>query len=164
LTTDHRALHALAVGALSAAVLAIAALGIAGCASSSTSSGNATVAPGSAISKSEFVSKANAICVKGNAATKAAGAKLGAAPSEKAVVDYVRRVEVPAVQAQIDAIRALGAPAGDQATINKMLDLAQTAVDRVKAVPAILTTGQDVFARFAKVAHPYGLTSCAPSS
>jgi hypothetical protein len=146
--------------------LVLVAAGVAGCGSSSGSSSSSSAAATSAatISKSVFLAKANAICVKGNAQSKAARAKLGASPSEEQIVSFVRGTEVPAVQAQIDQIRALGAPAGDQATVKKMLDLAQQAVGRVKVVPTILTTGEDVFAPFAAIAHPYGLTSCAPSS
>jgi hypothetical protein len=148
-----------------AAALSLAALGVAGCGgggdtSSATTAGRA--AP--AISRSAFVKKANAICVKGNAQSRAARAKLGASPSEEQIVAFVRGAEVPAVQAQLDAIRALGAPAGDRATVKKMLDLAQAAVNRVRVVPTMLTTGQDVFAPFARIAHPYGLTACAPTS
>jgi hypothetical protein len=148
------------------AAVAVAALGIAGCGNGSSSSPSTAAAGTSAptISKSAFLAKANAICVRGNAESKAARAKLGASPTEEQIVTFVRGSEVPAVQAQINQIRALGAPAGDQATVKKMLDLAQQAVGRVKVVPTILTTGEDVFAAFAAIAHPYGLTSCAPSS
>jgi hypothetical protein len=149
-----------------AAALALAALGAAGCGGGSGSSASTTTAgsQGSTISKAAFVAKANAICVKGNASSKAARAKLGPSPTEEQIVAFVRGTEVPAVQAQINAIRALGAPAGDQATVKKMLDLAQAAVGRVRTVPTILTTGEDVFEPFAAIAHPYGLTSCSPSS
>ncbi len=153
-------------GATLGASLVLAAAGVAGCgsSSSSTSSSSAAATSAPAISKAVFLAKANAICVRGNAKSKAARAKLGASPSEEQIVSFVRGTEVPAVQAQIDQIRALGAPAGDQATVKKMLDLAQQAVGRVKVVPTILTTGEDVFAPFAALAHPYGLTSCAPNS
>ncbi|MHB8233875.1 MAG: hypothetical protein ACYDHT_04405 [Solirubrobacteraceae bacterium] len=149
-----------------AASLAFAAAGVAGCGSSSSgsSASSNTAATAPTISKSVFLAKANAICVKGNAASKAARARLGASPSEEQIVAFVRGTEVPAVQAQIDQIRALGAPAGDRARIKKMLDLAQQAVGRVRVVPTILTTGEDVFAPFAALAHPYGLTACAPNS
>jgi hypothetical protein len=141
------------------------ALAVAGCGGSGAGSSTQTSAAMQAsISKAAFLAKANAICVRGNAASKAARALLGASPSEEQIVAFVRRTEVPAVQAQIDQIRALGAPAGDGATIKKMLDVAQQAVSRVKVVPTILTTGEDVFAPFAAIAHPYGLTSCAPNS
>jgi hypothetical protein len=144
--------------------LSIASLGFAGCGSSH----KATTVPidrtAPAITKAEFVRKANAICAKGNAKNKAAGAKLGAEPAEAQVVAFVKNTEVPAVQAQIKALKALGAPPGDEATVAKMLTLAQAAVNAVKARPAIVTSGANVFARFASVAHPYGLVSCSPTS
>ncbi len=145
--------------------LSLVALALAGCGGSGAGSSTQTSAATQAsISKAVFLARANAICVRGNAASKAARARLGASPSEEQIVAFVRRTEVPAVQAQIDQLRALGAPAGDGATIKKMLDVAQQAVSRVKVVPTILTTGEDVFAPFAALAHPYGLTSCAPNS
>jgi len=43
-----------------------------------------------------------------------------------------------------------------------MLTLAQADLEKIKADPALIAT--DVFGDFAKVAHPYGLTACAPTS
>jgi hypothetical protein len=143
--------------------LSIASLAFAGCGGSHKTASATINHTAPAISKREFVRKANAICAKGNAESKAAGAKLGAEPTEAQVVAFVRRTDVPVVQAQINALKALGAPAGDEATVAKMLTLAQAAVDAVKAQPTIVPSGVNVFARFAGVAHPYGLTSCAPS-
>jgi hypothetical protein len=139
-------------------------LGLAGCGSSGKSSSATTAIPATGISKADFVKRANAICVKGNAESKAAAAKLGANPSEGQIVTFVRSTEVPAVQAQIEAIRALGAPPGDAAKIAEMLKLAEHAVKEVKIQPTVISSGVDVFSGFASIAHPYGLTSCAPKS
>jgi len=140
-------------------------LALGGCGSSSNSSSSATGAGrATGITKADFVKRANAICVKGNAESKAAAARLGANPSEGQIVTFVRSVEVPAVQAQIDAIRALGAPAGDAVKIAEMLKLAEHAVKEVRIQPTVISSGVDVFAGFAHIAHPYGLTSCAPKS
>ena len=73
-----------------------------------------------AITKAEFVRRANTICAKGNAKNKAAGAKLGTEPAEAQVVAFVKNTEVPAVQVQIEELKALGAPPGDEATVAKM--------------------------------------------
>jgi hypothetical protein len=151
-------------GLLVVGVLSITALGFAGCGSGGKAKTATVDSAAPAISKSEFVRKGNAICAKGNADSKAAGAKLGPEPAEAKVVAFVKRIDVPTVQAQIDALKALGAPPGDAATVAKMLTLAQAGVDAVKAQPTIVISGRDVFARFARVAHPYGLTSCAPTS
>jgi hypothetical protein len=150
-------------GALLAGTLTIA-LAVAGCGSSATKSSTTPPVPATGITKAEFVERANAICVKGNAESKAAAAKLGGNPSEGQIVTFVRSTEVPAVQAQIDAIRALGAPPGDAAKIAEMLKLAEHAVKEVKIQPTVISSGVDVFSGFAAIAHPYGLTSCAPKS
>jgi hypothetical protein len=149
--------------ALVAGTLTIA-LGVAGCGSGGTKSNATQAIPVTGITKADFVKRANAICVKGNAESKAAAAKLGANPSEGQIVTFVRSTEVPAVQAQINAIRALGAPPGDAAKIAEMLKLAEHAVKEVKIQPTVISSGVDVFSGFAGIAHPYGLTSCAPKS
>jgi hypothetical protein len=151
-------------GLVPAGSLSIALLGLAGCGGSHKPASVTVDRAAPAITKAEFVRKANAICAKGNAKNKAAGAKLGAEPAEAQVVAFVKNTEVPSVQAQITELKALGSPPGDEATVAKMLTLAQAGVDAVKAQPTIVTSGSNVFARFARVAHPYGLTSCSPTS
>ena len=144
--------------AMSAAL--VVAVVVAGCGSSDKSSSSSSTPTTPAITKAQFVSKANAICTKGNKLTDAAGASLGNHPTPAQVAAMVKTRFASAVQAQITAIRALGAPAGDQATVTKFLDLAQADLDKVKANPALLVGQRDAFADFAKLAHPYGLTEC----
>jgi hypothetical protein len=135
----------------------IVGLVAAGCGSSSKSSSKST----SAITKPEFLAKANAICTRGNAQTAAAGAKLGKSPTPAQVAAAVKSSTVPAIQAQIDGVRALGAPSGDRAMVTNMLNLAQADLNKVKSNPALLQGKSSPFADFAKIAHPYGLTACA---
>jgi hypothetical protein len=147
------------LGAIAIAAVLAVALVAAGCGGDSTSS--TTSVP--ALSKGDFVAQANAICVKGNKATDSAGATLGNSPSQAQMSDVVTSTIVPAIQDQIDAIKALGPPSGDETTVSSMLALAQTDVDKLKGNPALLTD-PTLFADFGKVAHPYGLTSCAPDN
>ncbi|MDX6615373.1 MAG: hypothetical protein QOD60_464 [Solirubrobacterales bacterium] len=123
-----------------AATLAVA-LVAAGCGSSSTSSTASSTSP-AALTKTEFLVKANAICAAGNRA----------------------KPSVASIQAQISGVRALGAPSGDEATVTKMLDTAQADLNTVKSNPALLSGKSDPFTDFAALAHPYGLTQCAPNS
>ena len=69
---------------------------------------------------------------------------------------------VPSVQQQIDEIRDLGAPEGDESKVDHMLDLAQADLDRIAEEPGIVLNNEDVdqFADFARIGHPYGLTEC----
>lgn len=142
----------LMVGALSIALMA------AGCGSSSKSASTPT------ITKAEFLAKGNAICTRGSAQLAAVTAKLGPKSTAAQVATTVRGPFAFHVQAQIDRIRALGAPAADQATVTHMLNVAQADLNRVKSNPALLTSNTDAFANFSKLAHQYGLTACARNS
>lgn len=142
------------------AAMLIVGLAAAGCGSSSSSS-SSTSTP--ALTKAEFLVKGNAICTAGNktlnaAQTKAFGNKQ---PSKAQLTSFAKTSFAPIIQGQIDAIRALAAPSGDETTVTKMLDSAQTGLNTVKSKPAVLAGGPDSFANFRKLAHPYGLTVCA---
>lgn len=143
------------------AAMLIVGLAVAGCGGSSDSSSSTTSA--ATLSKAQFLSQANAICAKGNKELNAAGAKLGKNSSQADFTRYVTGTAIPGIQSQIDGITALGAPSGDQATVTSMLNLAQQDLDKIKANPDLLAGNVDQFANFAKVAHPYGLTACAPN-
>jgi len=130
----------------------------AGCGSGSKTASTTTAA----ITKAEFVAKGNAICGKADPVLSAAGAKLEARPPKAEIEALVKGTYVPSIQAQVTGIKALGVPAGEEATVTKMLALVQADLEKIKADPALIAT--DVFADFAKVAHPYGLTACAPTS
>jgi hypothetical protein len=138
----------------------VASLGAAGCGSSSTTSTKTAAVP--AITKAELVAKGNAICTTGNGPPLAAAAKLAGHPSPAQVGAIVQNTYVPSIEAQIRAISALGVPPGEQAQITKMLGLAQADLNKLKRNPALVAT--DVFGGFARAAHPYGLTACAPTS
>jgi hypothetical protein len=135
------------------------ALGAAGCGGASSSTTTTAAAP---ITKAAFLAKANAICGIADPALSAANLKLTSNPTPASVAAVVKDTYVPSIEAQISGIRALGTPAGDQATVTRMLQLVQADLDKIKGDPGLITT--DVFGDFAKVAHPYGLTSCAPLS
>jgi hypothetical protein len=148
--------------------VAIAGLLIAGCGSSggggssSSSSSTKSTATVPQITKAELVAKANAICTSGNGPLLAAAGRLAGHPSRTEVLAIVNGTYVPSIEAQIRAIRALGVPAGEQAKVARMLELAQAGLAKLKRNPALVTT--DVFGQFARVAHPYGLKACAPTS
>jgi hypothetical protein len=141
----------------------LVALAAAGCGSSSSSDTSSTTST-TAITKTEFLARANAVCAAGNKVTDTAGAKLGNNPTQAQVTAVAKTVFVPSIQGQINRIRALGAPSGDEATVTHMLNLAQADLNKVKADPTLLFGKTDQFTNFAKIAHPYGLTRCAPDS
>lgn len=139
----------------------IAGLAVAGCGSSGSSSTKST-ATVPAITKAELVAKANAICTTGNGPILAAAAQLAGRPSPTQVASIVEHTYVPSIESQLTSIKALGVPAGEQAIVARMLKLAEADLNKLKRNPALVAT--DVFGGFAKVAHPYGLVACAPTS
>jgi hypothetical protein len=151
------------IAVVAALAIASAAAGCGSSASTSTSK-SSTSTSAAAISKAAFLEKGNAICMHGNTQLAAAVAKLGKNPTKAQITAFVIGTYIPSVQAQIAAIRALGAPSGDRATVTNMLRLAQADLNKGKRSPALLLGNRTLFANFAKIAHPYGLVSCARSS
>jgi hypothetical protein len=142
-----------------AVVAAVAAA--AGCGGSSKPTQSTTTAA-AAISRAEFVARANAICSQADPGLAVAQGALARHPSPAQVAALVGGTIIPSVESQMSQIRALGTPTGDQATIARMLTLVHADLRKVRRHPALIAT--DVFGDFAKVAHPYGLKACAPLS
>jgi hypothetical protein len=156
------------LGGIAVAGLSTIALLAAGCGGGSSSSSSSSSASTAAtvtgpLTKAEFVAKANAICVKGTARTEKAGQSLGNSPTEHEAAVAVPAKFVPAVQTQLDELKALSVAPGEEATVTSMLNLGQADLDRVKSEPK-LAFETKTFADFARVAHAYGLKSCAPRS
>jgi hypothetical protein len=148
----------------------IAGLVLAGCgggsSSSTTGASGTSGAQGAALSKSEFVAKGNEICAKGNQEINAEAKKIftsGQAPSQATQEKFVTDTVIPSVQGQVAGIEALTPPAGDEDQVNAITDAAQSALDKAKQDPSLLTDqaqGGDPFAQANKLANAYGLTKC----
>ncbi len=68
---------------------------------------------------------------------------------------------VPTIQGEIDGIKALGAPEGDEEQVTAITDAAQTALDQASDDPSLLTSGDaDPFKEANDLANAYGLTEC----
>jgi hypothetical protein len=146
------------------AIVATVALGlvVGGCGSSSKSSTSKSSTT-AALSKPQFLAQGNAICARGNQSLAGPDRALGNQPSKAQITTFVTTTFAPNIQTQIDGLRALTAPSSDQTTVLNILDAAQTDLNKIKSNPALLASGAG-FAEFAHLAHPYGLTACAPNS
>lgn len=127
----------------------------AGCGGDDGSSSSPT---SSALTKSEFITQADAICKSGDAAINAAPQP----KSQKQAEAFITSTVVPNVQKQVDQIRALGAPSGDEDQVNAILDSAQQGIDTVTADPSAIASrnGSDPFADANQKAKAYGLEAC----
>src|SRR3954453_23236327 len=145
----HNALWLLGLAAVSA--LVVAGCGGGGDDSTSTSS----------LAKPAWIAKADSICQQGNQEIEQAAneqfGKQGQEQSDEQIQQFTSETVVPSVQRQIDQIRALGAPSGDEEQVNKILDTVQADIDKAKSAT---TLSEDSFADGNALATQYGLKVC----
>jgi major membrane immunogen (membrane-anchored lipoprotein) len=144
--------------ALFAAVLAVA-LVVVGCGSSDSSTAS--------ITKAEFIKQADADCKKGeeeiqkDLAVYLKEHKDLEKPTEDDYSELVEAVLVPAAEQEIDDIRALGIPSGDEDQVEAMLDAREASIEKAQEEPkAVVQNGGSVFGEASKLAKEYGLKDC----
>jgi hypothetical protein len=135
---------------------AVTALVVAGCGGGDDDSTST-----SSLAKPAWIAKADAICQQGNqdieqAANEQFG-KQDQQPTDEQVQQFTSATVVPSVQRQIDEIRDLGAPSGDEDQVNKILDTVQADIDKAKSAT---TLQGDTFADGNALATQYGLKVC----
>jgi hypothetical protein len=118
-----------------------------------------------ALSKAEFLKRGNAICKRGNDEINRAAQKIfpnsHAQPSQADEKKFATNTLIPSVQSQIDGIKALGAPKGDESKVKAIINSAQAALDKGKKNPLLLVSNkQHPFAKTNQMARAYGLTVC----
>jgi hypothetical protein len=141
-------------------IATVVALAAAGCGSSSSSTSNSTSA---ALSKPEFIAKADAFCKQGDQAINKAGNKIfsGGKPSKSQITQFMTSTVIPTIQTEVDSIKSLTPPAGDEDQINKLLTDVQSALDKAKQNPELMASNNSgVFAQANKEAKAYGLKVC----
>jgi len=167
----NKAIVAVLAAAVSAGLIA------AGCGGSSSTTttvsgasgaSGATGAAGQPLTKVAFIAQADAICERGNKELNAEGKKVfgnlpkGQKPSAAQQQKFITDSVIPNIQNQIDAIRALTPPSGDEDQVKAIVDAAQQALDKAKADPSAFFQGgkNDPFAKANKLASDYGLKVC----
>jgi hypothetical protein len=137
-------------------------LAVTGCGGASKSTTNGASAAPAAPTKAEYVAKANAICSATNGPLDATALKLASTTSPGQAERIIAGSFIPQIKSQLGQIRAIGTPVGGQATIATLDRLLAGDIAKIERDPAL--AGPAAFADFAKVAHGYGLTECAPLS
>jgi hypothetical protein len=149
--------------AILAALVAVA-LVAAGCGSD-----DSTTDSTASLTKAEFVKQGNAVCTQGNKEieegfeefTKENNLKQNKEPSEAQFEEISEEVLVPGIEKQIDDLRALGTPEGDEGEVDQILTSAEEALEEVEEDPSLLSEeGGGAFAKVNKEATAYGLTVC----
>lgn len=151
--------------ALLASVAAIA-LVAAGCGSSSDTTGSTEAS----ITKSQYLKEGNAVCAAGNKEieegfeefAKEEGIDEKSPPSEDQSKKASETILIPAINKQIEGLRSLGTPEGDEGELDELLTSAEEALEKGEEDPVALIEeeGGDPFAEVDKAAREYGLTVC----
>lgn len=149
---------------LLAGVVAIAAV-VAGCGSSDGDSTETT----SALTKQQFIAQADAICKQGNKEIEEGFESFAEEndipknqePSKAQGKEIVETVIVPSIDSQVEGIRELGFPSGDEDELSAMLDSLDEAVEEAEEDPeALFAAKSDPFGKPNELAQDYGLKTC----
>jgi hypothetical protein len=146
----------------------VAALIVAGCGGNGDNSGTTSAA--GPLSKDDFIKEADQICSDGDAATQAEFQKAlpdQQGPPTAVQLPQVARIAGQGVKDEITKIRALGAPTGDEDTVNSFLDAADSGADQIIAHPEQLQSSGEPNADIARAdreARAYGMQICGQSN
>jgi hypothetical protein len=131
--------------------------------------GGDSTSDSSSLTKAEFLKQGNAICAKGNKEiqegfeefAKENGFSEKKQPTKAQLTEVVETVVLPKVRGQVEGIKALGAPSGEEAQVEAITDAAEEALEKGEEEPAAMASEKaDPFAKANKKASAYGLVKC----
>jgi len=116
------------------------------------------------VSKVDFLRQADEICHSTESQIEAAADDLVTSekdPTPEEVKEVALGIVVPALEAEVAAIGALGAPEGDEEQVQAILDATQAGIDEIEADPQALMDGPpDSLAEAEQLARRYGSQQC----
>jgi hypothetical protein len=152
--------------ALLAALAAISMI-VAGCGGGGDSSTDSTAS--SSLTKSEFLKQGNAICAKGEKELSEKFDKFAEEenlsenkpPTEAQLAKASEEFFLPIITEQVEGIRALGPPSGEEQQVDEVLTAAEEGIEKAEEDPASLANEkEDPFAEANELANEYGLVKC----
>lgn len=114
----------------------------------------------SEISKAEFIEEANAICVAGDETAEG----FTEPTTEDEAVTLIQDEVLPNISAQIDDIRDLGYPEGDEELLSGILDDADEIIAAIDADPIGFLQQENPFGEVNDALEDYGISECADAS
>jgi hypothetical protein len=141
-----------------------AGLVLAGCGGGESDDGGYPAGVSRPLAKVEFIAEADRICHSTNTRIEAAADDLVAGPRDPRPAE-VRRVvigvAIPALEAEVRAIRALGVPTGDEREIEAIVAATERGIAQIRADPARVLDGPPPALREAgRLARAYGSAEC----
>jgi hypothetical protein len=126
------------------------------------------------LTKAQFIKKADGICesaegkLNGEFESFAEKHNLSEKqpPNHKEAEEAATTILIPSIEGQVQDIRALGAPEGDEGQVDELLTAVEDALDTAREDPAefIESEGEGEFAAANKKAREYGLKACGSES
>lgn len=152
-----------------AAATAIAAIVAVGCGDDSDGSSGSVTVTTSSLGKAEFVKQANRACLSERSKLPSRVLKYEEQADvvgddiAKRYTGIVKVALLPTVEDEIEKVRALGAPAGDEESVESMLSAQLQAVEEAKQVKQVeFPDGlQKYFAEPRSLLEDYGLSECS---
>jgi hypothetical protein len=137
-------------------VLLLAALGLPGC-------GGSDEEPPT---KAEFIASSEALCKKQNERLEQEVEKYSdernlryRKPPPKVFEEEAEEILVPAIERKLDGLRQLGAPAGEEQRLERILGAAEAGLRKGESKPFFLISGK-AMADSKQLAEDYGLGAC----
>lgn len=130
------------------------------------------------LSKQEYIAQGDEICARANQKIQKQAGKFFSAlrenldrgfglhvvdPSPQQLQQFGKEAVIPNVKSEIDELRALPAPGGDEQTVARIYAAAQAGFDRLEKDPTLLrdeNAVNEAFAEANKLAADYGFTDC----
>lgn len=146
---------------IAVAGLVVAGVAIGGCGSGDSSGSETSSEP---LTKTAFVKQAEEICHQGlvekdDGVQKALKQLAGSKPAADANAAVVEEAVLPPYRQIIDRLGQLGAPKGDEAEVEKIVEQYEAALKKAEADPA-KAAEQNPFSAADKTAEAYGLEGC----
>jgi hypothetical protein len=116
--------------------------------------------------KKLYLKQINAICSQGSAdLSKAAYEALphgGPPPTNSELIKFAKESAIPILQIELNSVKRLPPPAGDEATVRAMVRKAQSNIDALRAAPFAFSVRRQfsVFDKTNEAAKRYGLVPC----
>lgn len=131
---------------------------------------------GTAITKAEFIERANAVCLKARNRIEAEFAAYGESGEAKeveraqraneltanqAASKVAQRILIPATRQEVEELRDLGIPSEDEDRAEALLDAFEEGIEKAEAHPErAARDGTEAFGKPGRLAADYGIESC----
>lgn len=122
------------------------------------------------LAKGSFIREADAICQKAQEEIIKGASKvpIDKSPQARAKAEFamVSTLLIPTLEEEMDRLRALGAPTGDETKIQRILRLSENAITEAKEEPESYVAGEDYrsgsehYGDANQLARKYGMKKC----